>query len=193
MKHLRFQTGPLDAVDAALLRALAKDARATMVDLARAVGLSPPSVTERVHRLEDAGVIQGYSAVVDPAALGLPLAAYLRIRPIPGQLGKVAEILLALEAVVECDRVTGEDCFVAKAHVRSVAELEALIDEIIPYAMTNTSIIQSSPVKRRLPQFSASAHGGPSDRKARKPQRPNGALSRTTSRLSRAAKVTHNR
>ena len=86
MKRLRFQNASLDAVDATILRVLAKDARMTMSDLARAVGLSPPSVTERVRRLEEAGVIQGYSAVVDPAALGLPLAAYIRIRPMPGQL-----------------------------------------------------------------------------------------------------------
>jgi Lrp/AsnC family transcriptional regulator, leucine-responsive regulatory protein len=164
VKRLRFKNGPLDAIDVALVRLLARDARATMADLARAVGLSPPSATERVRRLEEAGVIRGYAAVVDPAALGLSLAAYIRIRPLPGLLGKVAEVLLGLSAIVECDRVTGEDCFVAKAHVRSVAELEALIDEIIPYAMTNTSIIQSSPVRPRLPSLSTSTCGGPSDR-----------------------------
>jgi Lrp/AsnC family leucine-responsive transcriptional regulator len=164
VKRLRFKNGPLDAIDVALVRLLARDARATMADLARVVGLSPPSATERVRRLEEAGVIRGYAAVVDPAALGLSLAAYIRIRPLPGLLGKVAEVLLGLSAIVECDRVTGEDCFVAKAHVRSVAELEALIDEIIPYAMTNTSIIQSSPVRPRLPSLSTSTCGRPSDR-----------------------------
>jgi Lrp/AsnC family leucine-responsive transcriptional regulator len=159
MKRLRFQNGPLDAIDAAILRALARDGRTTMSDLARAVGLSPPSVAERVRRLEEAGVIRGYGAVVDPASLGLPLAAYIRIRPIPGQLRRVIDVLSGLEAIVECDRVTGEDCFVAKAHVRDVAELEAVIDEIIPYATTTTSIIQSSPVKRRLPPVAATTAG----------------------------------
>lgn len=72
----------------------------------------------------------------------------------PGQLNKVAKILSNLDAVVECDRITGEDCFIAKAHVESVENMERLIDQIIPYAITNTAIIQSSPVKRRLPQFS---------------------------------------
>jgi Lrp/AsnC family leucine-responsive transcriptional regulator len=101
-------------------------------------------------------VIEGYSVKINAAALGLPLAAWLRIRPIPGQLQKVAEILQALPEIVECDRVTGEDCFIARAHLRSVADLERLIDEIIPYAMTNTSIIQSSPVERRLPPIGIS-------------------------------------
>jgi Lrp/AsnC family transcriptional regulator, leucine-responsive regulatory protein len=100
VKRLRFQNGLLDTVDVALVRLLARDARATMADLARAVGLSPPSVAERVRRLEEAGVIRGYAAVVDPAALGLSLAAYIRIRPLPGLLGKMAEVLVGLSAIV---------------------------------------------------------------------------------------------
>ena len=110
-----------------------------------------PSLSERVKRLEEAGVIEGYTVKINPQALGLPLAAYVRIRPIHGQLQKISAILQSLPAIVECDRVTGDDCFIARVHVRSVEDLERLIDEIIPYAMTNTSIIQSSPVKRRLP------------------------------------------
>jgi len=96
-------------------------------------------------------VIEGYTLTINPKALGLPIAAWLRIRPIPGQLQKVADILRGLPEIVECDRITGEDCFIARAHVPSVEGLEKLIDQVIPYAMTNTSIIQSSPVKRRLP------------------------------------------
>jgi Lrp/AsnC family leucine-responsive transcriptional regulator len=156
MKRLRSQSGSIDTTDAKILRALAEDARITMADLARKAGLSAPSVTERVRRLEEAGIVTGYAARIDPAALGLPLAAYVRIRPMPGQLKKVAEVLNGLEAIVECDRVTGEDCFIARAHVRSMQDLERVIDQIIPFAMTNTSIIQSSPVKRRLPPLPSS-------------------------------------
>ena len=151
MKRLRYESGPLDAVDARIVAALADNARISVADLSRQVGLSSPSVSERLKRLEEAGVIQGYTVRLNPEALGLPLAAWLRIRPVPGQLRKVSEILGSLPEIVECDRVTGEDCFIARAHVRSVEDLEALIDEIIPYAMTNTAIIQSSPVPRRLP------------------------------------------
>ena len=151
MKRLRYQNGDLDAIDARILDALAKDARSSIAELARMVGLSAPSVSERIMRLEEAGVIEGYTLTISPKALGLPIAAWLRIRPVPGQLRTVTEILQGLPEIVECDRITGEDCFIARAHVRSVDELERLIDQIIPYAMTNTSIIQSSPVKRRLP------------------------------------------
>src|SRR5258708_5045451 len=151
MKRLRYENGTLDETDSRILLALAKDARISVADLSRSVGLSPPSVSERIRRLEEAGVIEGYTLAINPQALGLPIAAWLRIRPIPGQLQKVADILRGLREIVECDRITGEDCFIARAHVQSVDDLEKLIDQVIPYAMTNTSIIQSSPVKRRLP------------------------------------------
>ena len=151
MKRRRFESGPLDAVDTALLRALASDARTSTADLARLVGMSGPSVAERVRRLEEAGVIEGYAARISPAALGLGLSAWLRIRPVPGELARITEIIRGLPEIVQCDRITGEDCFIARAHVRSVADLERLIDAIMPYAMTNTSIIQSSPVPPRLP------------------------------------------
>jgi Lrp/AsnC family leucine-responsive transcriptional regulator len=153
VKRLRYENGSLDATDVRILDALVKDARLSIADLARLVGLSAPSVSERIKRLEEVGVIEGYTLVINPKALGLPIAAWLRIRPVPGQLQTVAEILRGLPEIVECDRITGEDCFIARAHVQSVEELEKLIDQVIPYAMTNTSIIQSSPVERRLPTF----------------------------------------
>src|SRR5215510_2043613 len=109
MKRLRFEDGPLDAIDAAILAALVADGRKSVSDLAKLVGLSPPSASERMRRLEEIGVIRGYQAVVDPVGMGLPLAVYIRIRPMPGELRKVAELIQGLEAIVECDRVTGED------------------------------------------------------------------------------------
>lgn len=151
MKRLRYENGSPDATDLTLLRALAADARMSVADLARIVGLSPPSTSERIRRLEEAGVIEGYTVRINPKALGLPLAAWLRIRPIPGQLQKVADMLRDIQDIVECDRITGEDCFIARAHVESVEALERLIDRLVPYSMTNTAIIQSSPVPRRPP------------------------------------------
>lgn len=151
MKRLRYENGPLDQVDVRILGELAANARISVAELARIVGMSAPSVSERIKRLEEAGVISGYTVAVSPDALGLPVSAWIRIRPMPGQLEKVAGVVRGLPEIVECDRITGEDCFLARAHVRSVRSLERLIDRIIPYAMTNTSIIQSSPVPARLP------------------------------------------
>jgi len=70
-----------------------------------------------------------------------------------GELGRVAAIVRDIPEIVECDRITGEDCFIAKLFVATVEDLEAVIDRLIPYAQTNTSIIQSSPVPRRLPRY----------------------------------------
>jgi Lrp/AsnC family transcriptional regulator, leucine-responsive regulatory protein len=151
MNRLRYENGVVDATDAKLLDALAADARTSLAELARLVGMSPPSVSERVKRLEETGVIAGYTTRINPKALGLPLAVWLRIRPLPGQLPKVASLLQELSEIVECDRITGDDCFIARAYVRSVEDLERLIDKIIPHATTNTSIVQSSPVELRLP------------------------------------------
>ena len=151
MKRLRDEDAELDALDLKILRLLEKDARASTAELARAIGLSAPSVAERIRKLQENGVIEAYTVRINPAALGMKLSAWLRIRPVPGQLSIVAEIIRALPEIAQCDRVTGEDCFIALAHVGSVAELERVIDKIIPYAMTNTAIIQSSPVEPRSP------------------------------------------
>lgn len=151
MQRLRNQNPALDALDTRLLSLLAADARTSIAELARSIGLSPPSAAERIRRLEEAGVIEGYTVAIDPRALGLPVAAWIRVRPLPGELKTVADILRTLPEIVECDRVTGEDCFVARAHLKSIEDLERLIDQIIPHAMTTTSIIQSTLIKRRPP------------------------------------------
>lgn len=156
MKRVRYLNGAIDEIDASLLTILSEDGRIALKDLAARVGLSAPSVAERLRRLEEAGIIEGYGAKLNARALGLSLAVYIRIRPMPGELTRVADLLADKPEVIECDRVTGDDCFVAKALVRSVDELEQLIDDILPYATTNTSVIQSSPVRRRMPVVSAS-------------------------------------
>ena len=153
MKRLRYESGPLDAIDARLLDLLVGNARLSLAELARKVGLSAPSVSERLKRLEEAGVIETYTAVMNPVAIGLPVSAYIRIQPVPGKLKKVLATIEGLEEIVRCDRVTGGDCFIARAHVQTIADLEALVDELSPNAMTDTSIIQSTPVPYRLPAF----------------------------------------
>jgi Lrp/AsnC family leucine-responsive transcriptional regulator len=151
VKRVRYIDGALDALDTTILAALAQDARTPMRELAQKIGLSAPSTTERVRRLEAAGVIEGYSVRVNPSAVGLPLGAYLRIRPMPGELNRVAEILAGIPEVVACDRVTGDDCFIAKAQVPSVTDLERLINGLLPYASTNTCVVVSTVVPQRMP------------------------------------------
>src|SRR3954454_17084333 len=139
----------LDRTDLQLIDELQRDARTPVAELARRVALSPPSVTQRLRRLEDAGVITGYNAVVDPRKLGYQLGVLIRIRPAPRNIAAVADIARQTPEVVECHRVTGDDCFVMTAYVRDVEHLEELIDTFTPHGQTTTSIMQSSPVPRR--------------------------------------------
>lgn len=149
--HRRTNGVALDDVDRRLIDALDRNARTPMADLARLIGLSPQSTSDRVRRLEDLGVIAGFKIKLDRAALGLPIAAYVRIRPAMGELPRVAELVAAIPEIVECDRITGDDCFIAKVFVPRVEDLERVLDKLLPHAQTNTSIVQSSPVIRRQP------------------------------------------
>jgi Lrp/AsnC family leucine-responsive transcriptional regulator len=141
----------IDSVNLRVLEELQRDPRLTMSELGRRVGMSSPAVTERVRRLEEAGVIQGYRLELNPAALGLPITVYIRIRPSPGQLSKIVELAQQIPEVVECHRVTGEDCFILKVHIPAIDQLDRLLDCFLLYGSTTSSLIQSSPVPLRPP------------------------------------------
>jgi Lrp/AsnC family transcriptional regulator, leucine-responsive regulatory protein len=153
MNRSRYVTRHLDTIDRAIITALAANGRVTVRELAALIGLSSPSVTERIHKLEDAGAIRGYTVVVDPKVFGLGITAHVRLRAMPGEVKRVAQLLIDTPQVVEADRVTGEDCFLAKVVVCDVQELEALIDRFLPISSADTAIIQSSPVILRLPKL----------------------------------------
>jgi len=139
----------LDSRNQKLLAALLKNPRASVTDLARKVGLSAPATRERMLRLEEAGVITGWRVELDPQALGFPIAVLIRVRPMPGQLPKIAKLAQSLPQVTECHRITGEDCFLMRVHLRALEELDGLLDRFLAYGQTTTSIVQSSPVAPR--------------------------------------------
>ncbi|MGR9169897.1 Lrp/AsnC family transcriptional regulator [Rhizobium sp. KDH_Rht_773_N] len=141
----------VDDIDRAMIEALAGNSRISLKELAQAVGLSSPSAAERLRRLEDRGVVTLFTIDLDPAAIGYPLQAIVRVRPLPGQLHIVERIIQDTPEFIECDKVTGDDCFIARLVVRSMAELDNILDKVAERAETNTSMIKSSPVKRRLP------------------------------------------
>ncbi|AZC27336.1 MULTISPECIES: Lrp/AsnC family transcriptional regulator [Pseudomonas] len=141
----------LDAIDQALISALMQDSRRSLKALAQISGLSAPSVAERLRRLEERGVISAYTLEIDPKFLGYQLQAIVRIRPLPGKLQEVERQILAIPEFTECDKVTGDDCFFARLQVRSMEQLDSLLDRLNQYAETNTSIVKKSPIKRRLP------------------------------------------
>jgi Lrp/AsnC family leucine-responsive transcriptional regulator len=139
----------LDPINRRLLMELQDDGRVTMAELGRRVNLSAPAVAERVQRLERAGVITGYRAEVDAKALGFPIAVVVRIRPTTRQLHRIPELAQEMPEVAECHRITGEDCFFVKLRLRSMDDLEAILDRFIVFGQTTTSIIHSSPVAGR--------------------------------------------
>ena len=140
-----------DEIDQLLIGALMEDSRKSLKALAALSGLSSPSVAERIRKLEEREVIKGYTVEVDPKAFGYQLQAIIRIRPLPGQLQEVERQIQNIPQFTECDKVTGEDCFIARLYVRSIEQLDTLLDNLNAYAETHTAIIKKSPVKRRLP------------------------------------------
>jgi len=127
-----------------------------MSELGRRVGMSAPAVAERVQRMQEAGVIRGARLDLDQSALGLGITAFVRVRPMPGQLQAIAELARKTPEIIECHRVTGEDCFIMKVLVGRVELLEAVLDEILGFGNTTSSIVQSTPVPLRAPPLPVS-------------------------------------
>jgi Lrp/AsnC family transcriptional regulator, leucine-responsive regulatory protein len=142
---------PLDETDLRIIGELVNDGR---------VSLSPPAVAERVRRLEQTGVITGYRAEIDPRALGYQLTAIVRVKPAVRQLSKVAALAAEIPEVEECLRITGEDCFYLKLHLRSIEELPTVLDRFLLYGETTTSIVNATPVARRDPPIALLARAG---------------------------------
>ena len=142
----------LDSVGWKLLVLLQEDARRSYSDLGRQVGLSAPAVAERVRRLEEAGVITGYHAAVDPSKIGLSIAAVLRLSGVSDRIPQLTELVLATPEVLECHRLTGSDSFVMRVVASSIGHLERLIDRFVPFGDVNTSLVLSSPVVVRVVQ-----------------------------------------
>ena len=140
----------IDDIDRKVLKELQEDARVSYADLGRRVGLTTPAVIERVRKLEDAGVITGYRAEIDPAKVGLPIIAFVRMSITGVDYSHIIEVAEQSNEVLECHRGTGGDSFIMKVAVSSVEHLQELIDRLTPYGITTTTIVLSSPVKRRI-------------------------------------------
>jgi Lrp/AsnC family leucine-responsive transcriptional regulator len=141
----------LDDVDQRILEVLLGDSRTSLKRLAQHVGLSSPSVSERLRRLEDRGVIRSFTLDINPQALGYPLQAIVRIRPLPGKLQIVQKLIEEIPEISECDKVTGDDCYIARLFVRSIEQLDGILDRIADKAETNTSIVKVKTIQRRPP------------------------------------------
>lgn len=140
----------IDDIDRKVLSELQQDARISYAELGRRVGLTTPAVIERVRKLEDAGVITGYSAEIDASKVGLPITAFIRMSISGVDYSHIIEVAEQSNEVLECHRGTGGDSFILKVAVSSVEHLQQIIDKLTPYGITTTAIVLSSPVKRRV-------------------------------------------
>lgn len=141
----------LDTTDRLLIDCLVEDARLSLKELAARVGMSPPSVSERLRRLEERGVIRGFTVAIDPEVLGYNFQVMVRVRPLPGKLHIVEKMLREIPELVECDKVTGDDCFIARLFARSMSQLDVILDGVAEHAQTNTAVVKAQTVARRLP------------------------------------------
>jgi len=139
---------PLDDIDRGIIAQLQTDARLRIAELARRVGLSPPAVADRMRRLEESGVL-AYTAQVEPRALGYAICAIVRVSPQAGGLRAIPDIARDVPEITECYRITGEDCYFMKLYLRSIDDLEPILDRFTPHGRTTTSIVHSAPVPPR--------------------------------------------
>ena len=141
----------LDGIDLRILSVLQTDGRISVRELAQMISMSAPSVTERLRRLESRGIVRNFTVDIDLSMLGYVLEAIVRIKPRPGQLKQVEAMIEGQRRFVSCDRVTGDDCYVAKLMLRSIDELDHLLEPFHDCAETNTSIVKSSLITKREP------------------------------------------
>ncbi len=139
----------IDDTDRKILTELQEDARTSYAELGRRVRLTTPAVIERVRKLEDAGIITGYRAEIDTARVGLPITAFIRMSISGVDYSHIIEVAQRSSEVLECHRGTGADSFIMKIAAASVDHLQQIIDRLTPYGITTTTIVLSSPVKRR--------------------------------------------
>jgi len=148
-RNIELQTfASLDDIDRRIVAELYADARLRVAELGRRVGLSPPAVAERLRRLTDSSALH-VRAEVDPRALGYTICAIVRVSPSTRDLKLIPDVARQLPQVTECYRITGEDCYFFKLYLRSIEELEPILDRFTPLGRTTTSIVNATPVPRR--------------------------------------------
>lgn len=146
----------MEDMDRQILRLLARDGRISFTDLAKATGLSVSAVHTRVKRLEQRGVVRGYCATIDPTAVGLPLTAFVSVKPIdPSAPDDTPERLAHLEVIEACHSVAGDESYILKVRVGTPADLETLLYDIRAAAnvSTRTTVVLSTPFEGRPPSF----------------------------------------
>ncbi len=140
----------LDSVDWQILVLLQENARLSYAEIGRRVGLSLPAVAERVRRLEEGGIIEGYQATINLSQIGLPVTVFIQMRVPVEKYPPFKRLVKGLMEVVECHHVTGDEAFILKVVLKSMAHLEAMVEQLSQYGQTTSAVVMSSPVTNRI-------------------------------------------
>ncbi|WZL74277.1 Lrp/AsnC family transcriptional regulator [Clostridiaceae bacterium 35-E11] len=135
----------MDVTDCRIIEILQDNGRISMKDLGKMVGLTSPAVSERVKRLEEMGVIEGYKAIINPFKLNINVKAFIDVAMAAEKYQRFLKYAVENNSIIECHHVTGGDCVTLKVIAQNMEELEKLIDEIKMFGNTRTSIVLSSP------------------------------------------------
>ena len=142
-------TALMDSFGRKLLDELQTNARLSLAEIGRRIGLSPTATAERMKQMEEVGILHGYTVEIDREALGLEVMAFIRMSCGGQHYHRLLEYVQTLEEVRECHHLTGDDDFLLKVTTTSMADLEALIEALLPYGNPVTSLVLSTPVERR--------------------------------------------
>jgi len=143
----------VDATDIKIINILSDNARASASAIATEIGMSAPSISERIKRLQETGIISKFTIELNTQLVGYPFSAIVRVKPLPGKIHILQQRLIELDNCTQCDKVTGEDCFIARLLLKSIPELDDVLESIVELAETSTAIIKKSPVQNRLPKL----------------------------------------
>ncbi|MEM9534133.1 MAG: Lrp/AsnC family transcriptional regulator [Cyanobacteria bacterium P01_A01_bin.3] len=150
----------IDDIGWQLLRDLQRNARLPFAELGRRVGLSLPAVAERVRRMEELGIIEGYRAEVSAELIGLPLMVFIQLKASANFYTKLVQQVEHMPEILECHHITGVDSFIIKAAVRSKEHLAEIICSLSPFGPTTTSLVLSTPISNRVLEHRAELNGG---------------------------------
>lgn len=139
----------IDYLNLKILKCLQENARQSNAEIGRQVGISSPAVSERIKKMEDLGVIQGYTTLVSPFEIGYQLKAIITMRAFMGKLKPFLEKVKTYDEIVNCYRITGDENFVMEVVLKNQKHLEQFIDQIIVYGETKTQIVLSHVVKQK--------------------------------------------
>lgn len=140
----------MDSVNWRILRELQQNARSTYAEIGKIVGLTAPAVGQRIQKMEDEGIINGYRVALDLEKVGLAITAIIQMGQLKCETQKVLSVLKNMPAITECYSTTGSTCFFLKAAVPSVKDLQELLETLVPYGHTTTSVILDTPIPPKV-------------------------------------------